>query len=207
MSFAAKATTLSAAVMFLFSIASPTFAINKPATNDSTVQQKPKITETQVIEWPEGAGWKLANTYTSGSSIYELYYPKDQGYDNWQEMVTLEIVQGKGKGGINLPGLARMTYLGTRKGSPNATWDILQKGYSGEAKDYPFILYEIDCPDFLSKEPAQVQLWKMTEGKTALFNLQYSYRGKEMPGDKKEEIMNTLKNSYIKAEPADTAKK
>lgn len=206
MSFAAKATVLFATVMFLFSVASPTFAGDKPATNDSTVQQKPEITETQVIEWPDGAGWKLANTYTSGSSIYKLYYPKDQGEEDWKEMVTLEIVQRKGKAGMNLPGLARMTYLGTRKGSPNATWNILDKGYSNEAKEYPFIIYEIDCPDFLSKEPAQVQLWKLTDAKTALFNLQYSYRGKEMPADKKEEIMNVLKKSYIKAEPVSPGK-
>lgn len=206
MNFAAKATILSAAIMFLFSIAAPAIAGDKPAAGDSTVRQKPDIKETQIIEWPDGAGWHLANTYASGASTYSLYYPKDQGDDNWQEMVTLEIVQGRGKTGMNLPGLARMTYLGTRKGSPNATWDIIEKGYSNEAKEYPFIIYEIDCPDFLSKEPAQVQLWKLTDGKTALFNLQYSYRGKEMPPEKKEEIMNVLKTSYIKAEPADTGK-
>ncbi len=202
MSFAAKMILLATVVLFVLSMSAPTFATTKPATEDSTVQQVPDITETQVIEWPEGSDWQLSNTYTAGASEYSLYYPKGQGDQNWEEMVTLEIVHGKGNVKMNLPGLARMTYLGTRKGSPNATWSILEKGYSDEAKEYPHIIYEIDCPDFLSKEPAQVQLWKLTNGKTSLFNLQYSYRGKEMPAEKKEAIMTMLKKSYIKAEKA-----
>jgi hypothetical protein len=199
MSSAAKTILVSAMILFVVPISAPTFAKSKPATEDTTAQQVPDITETQIIQWPEGSDWQLSNTYTSGASEYSLYYPKGQGDQNWEEMVTLEVVHGKNSR-TNLPGMARMTYLGTRKGSPNATWDILEKGYSGEAKEYPHIIYEIDCPDFLSKEPAQVQLWKLTDGKTSLFNLQYSYRGKEMPADKKEEIMTMLKKSYIKAE-------
>jgi len=200
MSFAAKAISLSAMILLLISIGTPASAVNKPAPEDSAVQQTPDIVETQVIEWPEGSDWQLANTYTAGASEYILYFPKGQGEQNWEEMVMLEIVHGKGKVKTNLVGLARITFLGTRKSSPNATWDILEKGYSDEAKDYPHIIYEIDCPDYLTDEPAQVQLWKLTDGKTALFNLQYSYRGKEMPADKKQEIMTMLKKSHIKTE-------
>lgn len=200
MNFAAKTTLLSAIVLFVLSMSAPGFAVNTPAPKDTTAQQAPDITETQVIEWPEGSEWHLDNTYTSGASEYSLFYPKGQGEQNWEEMVTLEVVHGKGNVKVNLPGLARMTFLGTRKGSPNATWDILEKGYSDEAKQYPHIIYEIDCPDFLSKEPAQVQLWKLTDGKTALFNLQYSFHGEKMPPDKKEEIMTMLKKSHIMAE-------
>lgn len=200
MSFAAKTILLSALVLFMLSMSAPGFAAEKPATEDSTAQQAPDITETQVIEWPDGSDWQLADTYASGTSEFSLYYPKGQGEKNWEEMVTLEIVHDTKKAGLNLPGLARMTFLGTRKGSPNATWDILEKGYSDEAKEYPHIIYEIDCPDFLSGEPAQVQLWKLTDAKTALFNLQYSYRGEKMPENKKEEIMTMLKKSHIKTE-------
>ncbi len=203
MSFAAKTILLSALVLFVLSASTPIFAETKPATEDSTVQETPDITETQVIEWPEGSDWYLANTYAAGPSEYLLYYPKGQGEKNWDEMITMEIVHGKGKIQSNLVGLARMTFLGTRKGSPEATWDIIEKGWSDEAKEYPHVIYEIDCPDFLSKEPAQVQLWKLTNGKTGLFNLQYSYKGKEMPADKKEEIVTMLKKSHIKAEKKD----
>ncbi len=201
MNFAAKTTLLFTIVLFVISMSAPVSAIDKPAPDDSTAQQAPDITETQVIVWPEGSDWQLANTYVSGASEYSLYYPKGQGEQNWEEMVTLEVMHGKKNVKMNLPGLARMTFLGTQKGSPEATWDILEKGYDNdEIKQYPHIIYEIDCPDFLSKEPAQVQLWKLTDGKTALFNLQYSYRGKEMPSDKKAEIMTMLKNAHIKAE-------
>jgi hypothetical protein len=200
MNFAAKTTLLFTMVLFLFVMSAPGFAETGLASQDSTAQQAPDITETQVIVWPEGSEWQLANTYTSGVSEYSLYYPKGQGEQNWEEMVTLEVMHGKKNIKMNLPGLARMTFLGTQKGSPDATWDILNKGYDDEAKQYPHIIYEIDCPDFLSKDPAQVQLWKLTSGKTSLFNLQYSYRGKEMPADKKEEILTMLKNSHIKAE-------
>jgi hypothetical protein len=169
----------------------------KTETPDSAViADQANIVEKLIFDWPKGEKWSAMNAHQGSSSSIQLFVPEGQSTTSWEEMASLEIVYGQKT--TNLAGMARMTFLGTQKGSPNATWDIIEKGFSEQK--HPYILYQINCPDFVTKEPPQVQLWKLTLGKTALFNLQYSYKGKEMPSDRKEKILEMLKKAYIKAE-------
>jgi len=173
--------------------------IEKPKTEvpDSTITaQESNIIETLVFDWPKDEKWLPMDVHKGSASTIQLFVPEGQSTTNWEEMTSLEIVYGRKT--TNLAGMARMTYLGTQKGSPNATWDIIEKGFT--AQKHAYILYQIICPDFITKDPPQVQLWKLTLGKTALFNLQYSYKGKEMPSDRKEKILEFLRKADIKTE-------
>ena len=185
-------------VLSVLIICVPGFAGSKPESTDSTMAKEPKIEESLVIEWPEDGNWYLDQSYAPGPSTIQVYFPEGKGGDAWQEMATIETVYGKT--GVNLPGMARMTFLGTQKGSPDATWEILEKGYLDETRKTAFIIYEIICPEFLSGEPPQIQYWKLIGGRTALFNVQYSYRGKDIPKEKKEVILEALKKAHLKIE-------
>lgn len=199
MRFAAKANGLILIVPLSLFVCLPASADKKPVSTDTTeVTETQNIQETLVVEWPAEGKWQLRDSHMAGSSVMEIYFPGEEDKDNWEEMATIEIVYGKTK--VNLPGMARMTFLGTRKGSPDATWEILEKGYMDDTKKSAYIIYEIICPDFLTGEPPQVQLWKLIAGRTALFNVQYSYRGDKIPADKKEEMVNVLKNATLKVE-------
>lgn len=185
-------------ILTVLFLCAPVFAGSKPESDDSTKAEVPAIKETLVIDWPEDENWYLDNSYTGGQSTIEVYFPEGKGGDAWQEMATIETVYGNTK--VNLPGMARMTFLGTQKGCPDATWEILDKGYLDEDNKSAYILYEIICPEFLSGEPPQIQYWKLVVGETALFNVQYSYRGEKIPKEKKEVILETLKNGHLKVE-------
>jgi len=154
------------------------------------------IVETMVVNWPEKDNWTPGYFHRGEESQTQMYFPEGQSHEGWKEMASIETIPGMTH--ANIPGLARMTYLGTKKASPNATWDIIKKGNTERGN--PFILYEIVCPDFITKEPPQVQLWKITIGKTGLFNLQYSYKGDDMPAERKEQMLKVLEEAYIKAE-------
>ncbi len=152
----------------------------------------PKISESMVIDWPKEDQWTPDYLYTGKTSRIQLYFPKGQSSSGWNEMFSVETDYGKNG---YVVGFAREVYLGTVKGSSNATWNIIEKGNSKHG--YPYCLFEVDCPDFLSGEKPQVQLWKMTLGKTGLLTVQYSYRGKEMPEKRKTQILDVLKNAYL----------
>ena len=164
---------------------------------DKTGEDISKITETWVVNFPEKDNWTSDYVYNGKSSRMELFFPKGQSSDGWKEMITIETTYGKKS---SVAGEARLTYLGTVKGSPNATWDILTKGKM-EGSGRQFIIYEIKCPDFLSGEQPQVQIWKMIGGLTGLFTLQYSYRGKELPEERKKEILEFFEKADLKIEP------
>jgi len=185
-------------ILMIFLISPAVYAADKKedASNNAKVDP-PKITETWVVGFPEKDKWTSDYVHTGTSSRMELFFPEGQSTDNWTEMVTIETAYGK-KGSV--AGEARLTYLGTVKGSPNATWDILTKGkMAGSGRQ--FIIYEIICPDFLSGEQPQVQIWKMIGGRTGLFVLQYSYRGKELPEKRKKEILEFFEKADLKTEP------
>jgi len=179
--------------------ASFSVAADKKVTPDeqsaSRAEETPQIIESLVFEWPDDEKWVEDYHYQGEGTEMQLYFPKGQSSGNWEEMLTQETVYGKSQFVV---GLARQIYLGTVKGSPDATWDIISKGKTDN--NHQFVIFEIICPDFLSGEPPQVQLWKLIRGKTAMFNLQYSYRDKEMPDNRREKILEMLEETYIKAE-------
>lgn len=187
-------------VILALMIAAPAvFATSKKdtegSTNNDTLKVDPsKIVENLIFDWPKGEKWNAGYNVSGEKGNMQLYFPEGQSSSGWDEMVTVETSIGKKQFVV---GLARTIYLGTQRGSPNATWDIIEKGLTKRGRQ--FVIFEIDCPDFLSGEPPQVQLWTMIMGDTGIFTLQYSYHAKEMPEKRKTQILDMMKNAYIEA--------
>jgi hypothetical protein len=186
--------------MALFVFYPAVLAETKPSdTPEKATSENPEdtlqITENWEVAWPEDNEWTSNYVHTTAKSKMEIYYPAGQTPGSWKEMLTVEALYSPKK---NVIGLARQIYLGTVRGSPDATWDILTKGTTEQG--YAFVTFEIICPDFLSGEPPQVQLWKLIIGRTGLFTLQYSYHGEKLPPERKEQILAIFDNSYIKTE-------
>ncbi len=178
-------------------IASPAvFATSKPdSDSDTTKRVDPsKIVETLKFDWPKDDKWIADYHYTGDRRSMQLYFPEGQTSGGWDEMVTVETAFGKRQFVV---GLARTIYLGTQKGSPNATWDIIIKGKT--ERNRQFVIFEIICPDFLTGERPQVQLWKLIMGRTGTFTLQYSYHAKEMAEERKAEIVTMMEGAYLEA--------
>ena len=173
----------------------------------ATVRKDDKKTETpdysNIIEnidftLPEDQGFKLGFNLEDSLHWLKIYYPKGQSSYKWTEMVWHEYLRSTMLT-INLPGTAREKYLDARKLCPDATWDIISK--SGKEAKYPSIIFQISCPKYLNpQEPADIQIWKLIAGKTGLFVAQWSYRGKEIPKDKKEMIVKQLELTKIVSE-------
>jgi hypothetical protein len=185
-------------VLMVLVVGPAAYSKDKPKSDDKpdSAAATTKIVETLVVDWPEKDNWTAGYFHQGEENQTQMYFPEGQSHEGWKEMASVETVPGMTH--ANVPGLARMTYLGTKKASPNATWDIIKKG--NNERGNPFILYQIICPDFVTKEPPQVQLWKITIGKTGLFNLQYSYKGDDMPEERKEQMLKVLDEAYIKRE-------
>ncbi len=166
---------------------------------DSAAKEQPFTgSEKAIVNWPKAGNW-IAGDVIPGPPRIEVFYPKGQSATNWTEMGTVEF-DSKNKH-IDLFGLARTIFLGTQKGSPNAKWNVLTDGFKDEKnKAYPFIFFRIDCPDFLSGEPGQIQFWLLIQGKSGIFTVQYSYKGTVLPQGKGNEILQIMKDAQIEQE-------
>lgn len=170
-------------LLLAFVMFSALAAIPKP---DSAKADAPLVKEKMVIPWPSGEVWSGGQVTQKPPT--ELFFPKGQSGSNWTEMVSTEFHAGRMN--VNLPGQARLNFLGTQKASPNATWEIIGKGWKDEVNsEYPYIGIEIKCPDFLTKEPPQYQIWQFIQGHSGFFIVQYSYRGESMPDTRKDAIV------------------
>lgn len=182
-------------LVFLSAIAT---AVPRPTKEPLDTTDYSNITENLVFNFPEDDNFKLGFKHEDSIRWVNIYYPKGQSTYKWQEMIWHEyLVQTAQR--INLPGTARKKYLQARKSCPDATWNILSK--SGKDSDYPFIIFEIKCPKYVVDEPADIQLWKIIGGKTGLFVVEWSYRGDEIPDDRKEEILKYLDEATLVARP------
>ncbi len=196
---------LTLVMTIVLGLGSFSYAKNAIPVVDSTKVEEPiDFTESVKMEWPDNVKWVLEDTYTGNRTIMELYYPKGESSSNWSQMGSIEIAIGKIEG--NVGGRARLIFLGTEQGSPGATWDIIKMDYNKEL-DFKWVVFEINCPEFLNGDGPQVQLWKIMSGKTGTFIVQYSYKGKEMPGLLKDQMIEALIASQLVKTPiAETEK-
>lgn len=178
-------------------------ALGEPAKDvpgkkaDSTGVGKATGKEKMVIEWPKSGNWATGEMF-AGPPVTQFFYPKGQSAVEWTEMGSVEFDGSENT--FDLTGRARLLFLGTQKGSPNATWTILTRGYKDEKNQgFPFVFFRMNCPDFISGEPAQVQYWLLMLGKTGMFTVQYSYKGKDIPADKGNAILQAMKDARIEA--------
>jgi hypothetical protein len=190
------------AIMALFVLYPVALAGDRPAdtpkkSDTAKTADMSGAVETWVVDLPEEDKWTSNYVHTTVKSKMDIYYPEGQTPGSWNEMLTVEALYSPKK---NIAGLARQIYLGTVQGSPDATWDILKKGM--DEQDHAFIVFIINCPDFLSGEPPQVQLWKLILTSSGLFTLQYSYRGEELPPARKDHILEIFDKAYVDVETA-----
>ncbi|MEE9442551.1 MAG: hypothetical protein V3V99_07775 [candidate division Zixibacteria bacterium] len=156
-------------------------------------EQISESTEMLNMNWPEGGQWHSGLKKTYGLSMIEFFYPKDQSQSNWTEMGSTEINPITKE--VPIISTARSIFLGTQKASPEATWDILERGTSENGNKY--VLFEIICPEFRTKEDPQIQYWKLIDGKLKSYTVQYSFKGTTIPEDKKKEILDAIKKSKL----------
>ncbi|MFH1700833.1 MAG: hypothetical protein ABIE07_09630 [Candidatus Zixiibacteriota bacterium] len=178
-------------IAFVFN--SLSFAIEKPI-NQNPVDIS-KSSENLVMNWPESGEWKSGLKKAYGQSVIEFFYPKGQTQGNWTEMGSIEINPVLKE--VPIITTARSIFLGTEKASPKATWDILERGKTENG--YPFIIFEIICPEFRTKEEPQIQYWKIIDGNLNSHTVQYSFRGTTIPEEKKKEILDALKDAKLTA--------
>lgn len=193
--FAKIGLALTLIATFVLGLSSSSLAIGAPRKKPP---EKVDFTESVKMDWPADGKWFLENTHTGNSTIMELYYPKGESSKLWLQMGTIE--ESIGRIETNVAGRARLIFLGTAQGSPEATWDIITMVIDEELK-YKWVLFEIICPEFINGEGPQVQLWKIMGGKTGTFIVQYSYKGKEMPGLLKDQMIDALMEARLERHP------
>lgn len=167
----------------------------KPATEKNQAPQTPIVKETITINWPTEVKWFSDYVSTREKGRTELFYPEGQSKTNWTEMVSTEATYSKVP---DLTEMARIILMGTKQGCPDAVMEILEKSPAGAGS--PTLIFELRCPTFLAKQPAEVQLWKLFAGQSGLYTLQYTWRGETLPAEKRTEALTLLKKSKLVVE-------
>lgn len=182
------------ALMLLVGVAaSEDKPVQPPAAPQGQTPQAPSVKESIVIDWPAGVKWISDYISSRPQGRTEIFYPEGQSKTNWTEMVSTE--EAYGKLPMDLTEVARIILMGTKQGCPDAVMEILEKKPTGPG--YPTITFTVTCANFTSKQPAEVQIWKMFAGKTGLYSVQYTYRGEKLPDDKRIQALSILQRSRL----------
>lgn len=189
-------------IICLVTLLIPLFAVPAAAGpkdapgKDSTATITPPAKETLVVNWPKEGKWKAGIATTQENMTVEYYFPEGQSAQDWTEMGSVEFYPGLKD--VNLMGRARFIFLGTKEACPDAEWVILNRGTNDQGQ--PSIAFRISCPKFLTDQSPEVQIWEIILGQTGLFTLQYSFRGKDLPVPKREQMLTVFKAAHLKAE-------
>lgn len=179
--------------LIVFAILFNSIAIAAKKNDDQGQKDISKSTETLDMNWPKNGQWKSGMKQTFGQTTIEFFYPKDQSKNNWSESGSIEIRPTSKE--VPIVSTARNVFLGTQKASPKATWDILEQGKFEDGNKY--IIIEIICPEYRTKDEPQIQYWKVIEGRVMTYFIQYSHKGTTISDEKKVEILGAIKNAKL----------
>jgi len=120
--------------------------------------------ETLKIDWPEEYNWQLLSNHEDEKLQVLEIIPKVETANNWSLLGQMMVI--KGESNINMEKAKMLMFSQTQINAPNAKLTELEKK---EDIEFPWILFKVECPNFLEDENPESQLWYITKSDNALY--------------------------------------
>lgn len=105
-----------------------------------------------------------------GTTTMMEFVPKGQTVEDWQEMITLNIIPGKR---ANLAQVRQFISSGWQKACPGGGVTNIREG---RENGYPFALWQMTCQNNPQTGKPEFTWVKMMEGGNGLYSVQYAFR-------------------------------
>lgn len=140
--------------------------------------------ESFSLHWPENENWKIGSNQENDKMTMIEFIHSNETFENWTEIGTCNAY----KNSTNVPCdvVMNMTFENLKKDSPKAKLTVIEKDDKAE---FPWILFTIECPNFIDDNKPESQLWYVIQGKTSLYT---NFRAV-----KKATISTELKEKWI----------
>ena len=148
--------------------------------------------ESFALHWPESENWKIgSNQENDKMTMIELIHANET-FENWTEIGTCTAY----KNSINVPCnvVMNMTFENLKKKSPKAKLTVIEKD---EKAEFPWILFTIECPNFIDDNKPESQLWYIIQGKTSLYTNFRAVKKATIPSELKEKWIPFFKSGKM----------
>lgn len=148
--------------------------------------------ESFMLHWPESENWKIgSNQENDKMTMLELIH-SNETFENWTEIGTCTAY----KNAVNVPCdvAMNMMFEQSKKTSPKAKLTFIEKD---EKAEYPWIIFTIECPNFIDDNKPESQLWYIIQGKTSLYTNFRAIKKSSIPNDLKEKWISFFKSGKM----------
>ena len=148
--------------------------------------------ESFSLHWPESENWKIGSNQENDKMTMIEFIHSNETFENWTEIGTCTAY----KNSTNVPCdvVMNMTFENLKKDSPKAKLTIIEKD---EKAEFPWILFAIECPNFIDDNKPESQLWYIIQGKTSLYTNFRAVKKATIPTELKEKWIPFFKSGKM----------
>ena len=144
------------------------------------------------LKWPKNENWKEQTPQENDKMKFVELLRNNETFENWTEIGTCTAY----KNSINVPCnvVMNMTFENLKKKSPKAKLTVIEKD---EKAEFPWILFTIECPNFIDDNKPESQLWYIIQGKTSLYTNFRAVKKATIPSELKEKWIPFFKSGKM----------
>jgi tetratricopeptide (TPR) repeat protein len=148
--------------------------------------------ESFMLDWPDNENWKMANSQENDQIIMIELIHSDETLEKWTEFGSMMSI--KGMKNIPMDVAMNLMYEESKKHSPDSKLTFIEKD---ETAEYPWIIFTIESPYFITDKTPESQLWYIIQGKTALYTNFRAIKKATIPNELKEKWAKFFKTGKI----------
>jgi tetratricopeptide (TPR) repeat protein len=148
--------------------------------------------ESFSLHWPESENWKIGSNQENDKMTMIEFIHSNETFENWTEIGTSTAY----KNSTNVPCdvVMNITFENLKKDSPKAKLTVIEKD---EKAEFPWILFTIECPNFIDDNKPESQLWYIIQGKTSLYTNFRAVKKATIPTELKEKWIPFFKSGKM----------
>jgi tetratricopeptide (TPR) repeat protein len=160
---------------------------------DNYCTSTPKPRESFSLNWPENENWIIGNSQEDDQiKITELIHA-NESIDNWTELGYMSSI--KRARVLSAEKAMSLFYDQAKTEAPEARLTLLEQ--SDSTAQFPWIIFTIEAPGFISDPTPESQLWYVVLGDQALYANFIAVKEATFPKDKRQKWIDFFKTGKV----------
>jgi tetratricopeptide (TPR) repeat protein len=160
---------------------------------DKYCSTTPRPKESFILNWPENENWITGNSQEDDQvKITELIHA-NESLNKWTEMGYMSAI--KSARVLSVEKAMSIFYDQAKEEAPKAKLTLLEQ--SDSTAQYPWIIFTIETPEFITDHNPESQLWYVVLGNQALYANFIAVKEAAFPKDKRQKWMSFFKTGKV----------
>ena len=148
--------------------------------------------ESLILDWPDSEGWKVGdNQKDDQQQVIDMIH-SNETIEKWTELGNMSVIFGVK--GVPMDQAMNLMFDQAKANAPKAKLTFIEKD---ESATHPWIIFMIECPNFLNDNTPESQLWFIIQGDDCLYTNFRAVKKPRITDEQKENWTKFFKTAKV----------